>query len=197
MLDPLSLLFWPKGTTQSSWPPRNTSLTLCFSTLSPRYLIIIPLSPPSPHLQTLFHKMKKNNLKRGNVITTEKKKKVKNKMGKLITKEFWRKVEKKNVSFLFVICMLSRGGINNVCDEWPESLGVVESIEYTKRFDSFHPVSDGWAKTRLDFCFVFFFFVRECTCTFTSHRNCTSSRTPVYKMEMVYNKSEIVGGIKR
>ena len=55
--------------------PRNTSLTLCFSTLSPRYLSIIPLSPPSPHLQTLFHKMKKNNLKRGNVITTEKKKK--------------------------------------------------------------------------------------------------------------------------
>lgn len=30
-----------------------------------------------------------------------------------------------------------------MCDEWPESLGVVESIEYTKRFDSFHPVSDG------------------------------------------------------
>ena len=201
LVDPLSLLFWPKGTTPKFLTLETRVWHSVFSTYRP---VIWLLFPPSPHLQTLFsHKMKKkNNLKKGKSYYQPKRKKVKNKMGKLITqKSFLRRRSRRKEKrffffFLWFACWELRWDLQ--CVRWVArvSCGVVESIEYTKRFDSFHPVSDGWAKTRLDFCFVFFFFVRECTCTFTSHRNCTSSRTPVYKMEMVYNKFEIVGEFK-
>jgi hypothetical protein len=72
LVDPLSLLFWPKGTTQSFWPSKHEFDTLFFRPIAPLSDYYSPLSTLA---NSFLHNMKKNNLKKGKSYYHQKKKK--------------------------------------------------------------------------------------------------------------------------